>query len=474
MDTKTPNQDIAKAINALSQNNFKEAEKICHEILTLGNDSDANYILGCIRMHEKKYNESIDYIKKAISKDNANAGYYISLGCAYSSNKNFTEAIEAFKNANNINSEIPQIHFYLGEAYRQTGQFNKALTHFKKSLDLSPDHIGSLLMLGVVYEELKKFGQAKQSYLGCIDIYPENADPHINLGMCYLLTGEYEKGWKEYEWRLKLDNNLMSVESTKPQWKGENIEGKKLLIICEQGFGDTIHFIRFAKLFSKEGTEIIVLAQDELNSLLEQQAWISNIINLGDEIPEHDFYVYIQSIPGILEWNPTTYTQEFPYISIKESPIKYIEKDKLNIGIATQTRIAASDHKMRSIDLNKFTKIFNKAKHNIISLDYALNQTNDKNEIIDYYPEITDFVDTANIIKNLDLIISVDTVVAHLAGSLNKNVWLLLSSVPGWRWDFNYPDSTPWYPTFKILRQETNDNWNNVLKNIELELKNYV
>ena len=474
MNTKTQNQDIAKAINALGQNKFEEAEIICQEILTLGDDADANYILGCIRMHDKKYTESINYIEKAISKDNTNVGYYISLGCAYSSDQNFVKAIEAFINANAINSEIPQIHFYLGEAYRQTGKFTHSLNHFKTSLRLSPDHIGSLLMLGVVYEELKKFDQAKESYLNCINIYPENIDPHINLGMCYLLTGEYEKGWKEYEWRLKLENTLPSIELNKPQWKGENLDEKKLLIICEQGFGDTIHFIRFAKLFAKEGANIIIFAQEELNSLLKEQPWIDKIVNEGDKIPEHDFYIYIQSIPYILKWSPSMNIQEFPYLSVKNRSISCLEKNKMNIGIVTQTRVTASDHKMRSIEIDKFKTIFDKSKHNIISLDYTLNKNSNKSEVIDQYPEINDFVDTTNIIQQLDLIITVDTVVAHIAGALNKDVYLLLSSVPGWRWDLNYIDSTPWYPTFKILRQETSDSWTNVLKNIEIELNNNV
>ena len=473
-ETKTPNQEIAKAINAFSQNNFSEAESICLNILSKTDDPDANHIIGCLKMREKKFTESILFIEKAIKQNPDNHGYHVSLGCALSSDKKYTQAIKSFLTATQINSDVSQVHFYLGEAYRQIDEFKKSLDSFKKCLTLSPDHIGCQLMIGVIYEELKKFEQAIKYYKSCIDTYPEYAEPHINLGMCYLLTGNYIEGWTEYEWRLKLNDKIYKKDFLKPKWNGEDINQKTLLVICEQGFSDTIQFIRFSKLLSKEGARIIIMGPKELKSLLTQQAWITDVIDYDQPIPSYDYYIFMLSFPKLLEWTPTMDTQDFPYLEITNDECKYIDKTKINVGLLTQTNVEAGDYKQRSVPLNMFKDIFKKEKHNIISLDYYLKKEHDDHQIIDCFPEIQNLEDTCKIIKNLDLIISIDSLAAHLAGALNKEVWVLLSAIPGWRWDLNHKTTTPWYQSAKLFRQELNNNWTSVMKNIKNKINSYV
>ena len=466
---KIQNEDITKAINALSQNKFDEAEHLCQQVLRNSNNPDANHIIGCLRMREKKFDESIEYIKKAIKVKPNNLGFYASLGCAYSSIQNYPNAIDAFLSAIKLDPEASQVHFYLAEAYRQMEDFKKSLNHFQKCLDISKDHLGALLMSGIVQEELKHFNQAKELYLSCIDAYPDYVTAHVNLGMCYLLTGEYDKGWKEYEWRLKLDSKHYKHKFDKPQWNGEALNGKKLLVVCEQGFGDSIQFIRFTKILSDEGAKIIVIAQEELNCLLKNQQGVDEVYSFDDQIPDYDFYVYLLSIPRILEWEPKMNIQNFPYISVKNKPLDFLDANKINIGLLTQTRKETGDERTRSIELEKFNGLFNKKKHNVISLDYFSGET-DKS-IIDVSPNINDFIDTANIIQNVDLVISVDTVVAHIAGAMNKKVLVMLPAVPGWRWDLNFSDTTPWYPSMKLFRQPIHNDWDTVLKEIKSEIK---
>ncbi len=466
---KIQNEDITKAINALSQNKFDEAEHLCQQVLRNSNNPDANHIIGCLRMREKKFDESIEYIKKAIKVKPNNLGFYASLGCAYSSIQNYPNAIDAFLSAIKLDPEASQVHFYLAEAYRQMEDFKKSLNHFQKCLDISKDHLGALLMSGIVQEELKHFNQAKELYLSCIDAYPDYVTAHVNLGMCYLLTGEYDKGWKEYEWRLKLDSKHYKHKFDKPQWNGEALDGKRLLVVCEQGFGDSIQFIRFTKILSDEGAKIIVIAQEELNCLLKNQQGVDEVYSFDDQIPDYDFYVYLLSIPRILEWEPKMNIQNFPYISVKNKPLDFLDANKINIGLLTQTRKETGDERTRSIELKNFNGFFDKKKHNVISLDYFSGET-DKS-IIDVSPNINDFIDTANIIQNVDLVISVDTVVAHIAGAMNKKVLVMLPAVPGWRWDLNFSDTTPWYPSMKLFRQPIHNDWDTVLKEIKSEIK---
>ena len=471
--TKIEKPEITQAINAFSQKKFDKAEKICLEVLSKSDDADANHIIGCIRMGEKKFDESIEYINKSLAKDPDNLGTLISLGCAQSSSKDYKNSITSFNKVVKKKSDISQVHFYLGEAYRQLEKYEKSLESFKECLRLTPDHIGCQMMIGVIYEELKRFNQAIDFYKSCIDTYPEYIAPHVNLGMCLLLTGNYEEGWNEYEWRLKISgDDIYQKEFKKPKWNGEDLDNKKLLVICEQGFGDSVQFIRFAESLSKEGATIFIMSPDELKSLLVNQKGVSKVFGYDDVLPEYDFYTYILSIPKILKWEPKMDTQHFPYLKVEEKNLPFIVKDKINIGILTQTRRGASDEKFRSIELAKFSGVFEKQKHNIVSLDYFVNEDTSNSGIIDVFPEINDVADTANIIKNLDLVICVDTLVAHIAGALNKKTWLMLAAVPGWRWDLNYPDSTPWYPSIEIFRQQTNNDWDTMIKNIKDKLNN--
>tara|TARA_Y100001960_G_C14778987_1_gene885240 strand:+ start:3295 stop:4722 length:1428 start_codon:yes stop_codon:yes gene_type:complete len=473
-DTKIQNEEIAKAINAFSQNKFDEAESICMDLLKKNDNPDANHIIGCLRMREKKFDESIEYLKKAIDSQPDNLGFQASLGCAYSSIKDYKKAINAFVTVIKSDPKSSQVHFYLGEAYRQTGKLKESLNHFNQCTNLSQDHLGSQLMAGVVQEELKHFDQAKESYQACIETYPEYIAAHINLGMCYLLTGEYEKGWEEYEWRLKLPEENHSHEFKKPQWQGESLEGKRLLIICEQGFGDTIQFIRFAEQLALGGAKITIMAPDELISLLSQQKGVEKVISYKESLPDYDFYTYMLSIPKVIEWKPKTFEQRFPYLQVENKQPTFLSKDKINIGLVTQTRKETGDEKSRSIDIEKFKGVFDKQKHHVISLDYFSNQQDNENEITNVVPQIKDFSDTANIIQNLDLVISVDTVVAHIAGSLGIKTLLCLPAVPGWRWDLNYSKTTPWYSSLELFRQPIHNDWDTVINEIKVEINKNV
>ena len=324
--------EVIKAINAFSQNNFKEAEKICLDLLSRDNDADANHIVGCIRMGQRKFDESISYINKSLEISPDNIGTLISLGCVFSSKKDYLESIQVFKKVIKLKDDISQVHFYLGEAYRQTLQHEKSLSSFKKCLEITPDHIGCQLMIGVTYEELKKFNQAIDFYKACINTYPEYIEPHINLGMCYLLTGNYAEGWNEYEWRLKLQAQVYEIKFKKPRWVGQDLSGKTLVIATEQSIGEILLFIRFAKQLALDGAKIIVMTQGELKKILESQKWINKVISYDDEVPDCDYYTYLLSIPKVLEWNPKMDTQTHPYLEIDKENFSEILPDKKNIG----------------------------------------------------------------------------------------------------------------------------------------------
>ncbi|MEC7864929.1 MAG: tetratricopeptide repeat-containing glycosyltransferase family protein [Pseudomonadota bacterium] len=444
-------EQITKAINAFSQKRFDEAEGICLKILSENNNSDANHILGCIRMSEGKYDESISYINKSLSVNPEDIGTLISLGCALSSKKDYKESILVFKKVVSLKDDISQVHFYLGESYRQIQKFEDSLDSFKKCLSLTPDHIGCQLMIGIIYEELKKFDQAINFYKSCIETYPDYIEPHINLGMCLLLTGNYSEGWNEYEWRLKLPAQVYEMKMTNPKWTGQDISNKTLLVIAEQSIGETFQYIRFAKQLAMEGAKVIVMSQTEAIQILKQQKWILDVIDYEDTA-EYDFYTYLISIPKILEWSPAMDTQKFPYLTVAKNSNKVIGNGK-NIGVIMKADNSLSNYKQINIPEDQSKSIFETTDHNIIDLSVFDN-----------------IVELSEVIKDLDLLISIESDVVHLAGSLNIPTWVLLPVVPKHTWDLSYKDTTPWYPSVRLFRQESRDDWTGVIKEVKERL----
>ena len=395
--------------------------------------------------------ESISYINKSLSVNPEDIGTLISLGCALSSKKDYKESILVFKKVVSLKDDISQVHFYLGESYRQMQKFEDSLGSFKKCLSLTPDHIGCQLMIGIIYEELKKFDEAINFYKSCIETYPDYIEPHINLGMCLLLTGNYSEGWNEYEWRLKLPAQVYEMKMTKPKWTGQDISNKTLLVIAEQSIGETFQYIRFAKQLAMEGAKVIVMSQTEAIQILKQQKWILDVIDYEDTA-EYDFYTYLISIPKILEWNPAMDTQKFPYLTVANNSNKVIGNGK-NIGVMMKADNSLSNYKQINIPEDQSKSIFETTDHNIIDLSVFDN-----------------IVELSGVIKDLDLLISIESDAVHLAGSLNIPAWVLLPVVPKHTWDLSYKDTTPWYPSVRLFRQESRDDWTGVIKEVKERL----
>ena len=445
-------EQITNAINAFSQKKYSKAEEICSQILSKNDNADANHIIGCIRMSQGNYKESILFIKKSLDINPNDIGALISLGCALSSKKDYRESIIAFKKVINLKEDISQVHFYLGEAYRQIEKFNDALDSFKKCLSLTPDHIGCQLMVGIIYEELRKFDQAISFYKSCIETYPDYIEPHINLGMCLLLTGNYKEGWKEYEWRRKLPAEVYNLQFTSPEWTGQEVLNKRILIIAEQSIGETFQYIRFAKQLAVEGAEVILMSQPETLNILSHQDWIKEVIEYGDTT-DYDYFVYLISIPKVLEWSPDMDTQVFPYLNIKNDTVAETVKTQKNVGVMINSNSSLSNYKQISVPQDDLNLIFQKSGHNIVDLE-----------------KFDDFDDLSGVMKNLDLVVSIESDLVHLAGALNIDTWIMLPIVPKHTWDLSYKDTSPWYPSVKLFRQEMTGDWSGVMKKIEDKL----
>ncbi len=458
---KQVQQEINKAINFLGQNKFLEAENTCLKIIDTAENADAYHILSSIKIYQQEFEDSIKYVRKSIAINDENPGYHVTLGCAYSAKEDYESSVTAFKSAIKINNKIAQVHFYLGESYRKLKRYNDAISSFYNTTELSPDHVGAYLLLGVVYQEKKQFDLSIRAFQKCIEIMPDYAEAHINLGICYLLVGDYENGWREYEWRRKLLKS--SDDKLAKEWSGQNLENKTLLVLDEGSNENLIHFIRFIRELKKESCKVIVQCSEEARTLIDDQKWIDKSI-VGNDYPEHDFYIPIGSLMNVLKYNPNHHQQNFPYIEVGIDQKDKINSDHLNIGVVFETDRNSNAHDDESIEPGLMKNIFND-NHNVICLDrYITNDT-----LPDYCSEVSDYSnlqELSKVISKLDLIISVDHVVAHLAGALNIDTILILPCVPNWRWDMNFRNTSVWYKSFKVIRQQIPGDWTAVMNKL--------
>ena len=463
-------QELNKAINFLGQNKFSDAEIICNEIVKKKENSDAYHILSSIKLYQQEFSESINLVNKSITINSENPGYFVTLGCAYSASNDYENSIMAFKKAISLKDNIAQVHFYLGESYRKLKKYNDSIASFYRAIELSPDHVAAYMMLGLVYEEKKQFDLSIQSFKKCIEIMPDYAEAHLNLGLCYLLIGDYENGWREYEWRKKLiksSNNNLNKE-----WTGQSLDNK-ILLILEEGDHNLIHFIRFARELHKDNCKIILQCSDEAMELMGNQKWIHDVVPT-DNFPEHDYHVHIGSLMKVLQCNPNNVPHDFPYIESSSNKQECIEKNKLNIGVVLETKRNSNAHDDESMGTEIICNAFNET-HNIICLDEYVE---DKNlpSIYNKNFNYTNFDELSSLISGLDLVVAVDHIVAHIAGALNIDTILMLPCVPNWRWEITHRHTSPWYKSVTIYRQETPGNWESVVKKVKAKIQgnNYV
>jgi tetratricopeptide (TPR) repeat protein len=309
---------------------------------------------------------------------------------------------------------------------------------------------------------------------------PGNIKAHIARATLSLLHGDFEAGWSEYEWRLR-HPDMIVPPTGRPRWRGEPLAGKTIMVLCEQGLGDTIQFVRYVRILKSLGAaKIFLLCQPELKRLLEGFNGIDAFFKDGDSAPPYDFEIPMMSFPLVLKTTLDTIPGGVPYLSAKEGTgtkvIMEIARhpNKLRAGLVWAGGKINPNDSFRSCGLAPFHELLVNRGVTFFSLQKgeasceltALKEAN----IIDIALLLEDFADTAMAIQELDLVISVDTAVAHLAGALGKTVWTLIPYAPDWRWMLDREDS-PWYPTMRLFRQSAPGDWASVIERVSEELK---
>lgn len=438
---------------------------------------------GITAVREKRFADGVEHFSRAMREDGDSPKIHHDLGVALASMNRTAEACDHFRIALELNPSLTSAYGNLGLAHLNSGRMTEAVSMFRKGIRHgahSPDLYNNL---GVALLYRSKPSEAAGAFRQALQLKPQFAEAHQNLARALLIQGDFEQGWIEYEWRLR--NRLGDRRKlATPRWGGLPLGDRRLLVKAEQGLGDTLMFVRFLSLIRQGGGHLVLQCHRALHPLLRQLDEVDELVGDNVRVEDCDFEIPLLSLPGLLGTRVTTIPAEVPYLRADQPLVdawrKRLERiPGLRVGIAWQGNPAFDGDRYRSIPLEQFEPLAKLPGVRLISLQKGFGceqipSVSDRVSVVDFGAGLDEstgnFMDTAAIMKSLDLVITSDTAIAHLAGGLGIETWVVLSAAPDFRWLMNRDDS-PWYPTVKLFRQERLGDWPGVFKRVATALR---
>lgn len=362
-----------------------------------------------------------------------------------------------------------------GIILRDQENWQEAIKRFEQVLDLKADCAAAYNNLGIIYNNQNQLSRAIVNFEQAIKLQPNFADAHHNLGMVLLKSGDLRRGFAECEWRWQTEQ-FTPINCPQPLWDGGNLPGQTLLVHTEQGAGDAIQFIRYIPMAAARCDRLILFCTEDLLPLFSTVKGIAKLFTAGTiSLSEFQAYAPLMSLPNIFGTTLETIPAEVPYLAAPSTqPLKATRTKTFKVGIAWSGSHTYSNNHNRASQLEDFAPLFKIPRLSFYNLQKGpqvdeLKNFSQKKKIKDLDSQLSNFGETASVISQLDLIITVDTAVAHLAGALGKPVWLLLCYAPDWRWLLDREDS-PWYPTMTLFRQSSPKNWQELFSRVAIAL----
>jgi tetratricopeptide (TPR) repeat protein len=404
------------------------------------------------------------------------------LGAIYQQIQQTGQAQNCYIKALDVDPQHIAARYNLGNIYLHQGNLEAAADQYGHVLSIDPKHISSLCNLGRTLHRLGRLEASLDIYNRALNLSPEHPEVRFNRAIALLLQGKWRDGWPDYEYRFRCHNRMQIYPHliSGRRWQGQPFDGKTLLVHGEQGFGDALQFVRFLPMVKQLGGRVVLEAHRPLLSLFRCLDGVDAMIELSDQHPpsiDFDLYIPLCSLPGIFNTMPTSLPDSKPYLFARKDRIKHwstrLPSKGSNIGLVWS---GSNTYPERSCSLQDLAHILGTDNINWIGLQKSqataqieVPRLPSRLPMINWGPEFDDFSDTAAAIASLDLIISIDTSVAHLAGAMGKPVWLLLPKVPDWRWLLR-SSHTPWYATMRLFRQVRSGDWQHVTQEIALKL----
>lgn len=455
-----------------------------HALQLKPNDPNSHTNLGHALQEKGQLEQAISAYQKALQIKPDDPSTHNHLGCALQEKGQLQAAQDAYQEALKLNPEHSDTHNNLGTVLQKQGQLEAAIAAYNTALKRKPDHPQALYNLGNALQEQGNLDGAIASYQRALQCKAKRSQVHRNLAMTLLLAGDYKKGWELYESRLD-QTDQGGVLHASPQcqrWDGTSLPaGEKLLLVSEQGLGDTLQFMRYVKPLKEQGLDVSLCSDSKLHGLIQESGIDTNPLTPEQANTRSDgFWVPLLSVPKHLGVCPQNPLVTAPYIQTKP---KLIEKWRTAFSKEKRPLVAINwqgnpDHettnsKGRSLPLELFSPLAQRCDVTLLSLQKGwgseqLETCSFRDRFSSAQPQVSeawDFLETAAILANCDLVITSDTSLAHLAGGMGKPTWLLLKKVPEWRWGLAAEESF-WYPTMRLFRQRQRGDWAEVLERV--------
>jgi tetratricopeptide (TPR) repeat protein len=447
-----------------------EAMVIYHKLLELRPDCAEIYNnLGLALQDEGRLAEAGEQYRQALRLKPGLADAQNNLGTVLVSQDDREAAIPCFRAALSLKDDYLPAYVNLGSALQQLERPEEAIPLYRRAIDLQPHALEARINLGNAYQDLMQPERAIAVYQEALTIEPSSPTAHWNLALSLLSTGDFEKGWQEYEWRF--EDGAPSPHPG-PRWDGAELSGRNILLWCEQGLGDTLQFVRYAPLVAARGGRVLLCCQSaSLKPLLERVPGVAAVFGPGEPLPPFQCHAPLLSLPRIfgtrLELMPAT----VPYLTPDPERValwrgRMSQDAPFKVGLVWQ---GGPLPRNRACPFAEFAPLAELAGVTFFSLQLGHAPLPAVLPVIDLSEGIRDFADSAAIVANLDLVLTVDTACAHLAGGMGATVWTMLPKSCDWRWLAGRADS-PWYPSMRIFRQEQSGDWQGVLRRIALAL----
>ena len=452
-------------------------------ILLKPDHAEVHFNRGAALYALRQHQASIASYDKAIALNPEHATAYCNRGNAFKELKQHQAAIDCYDRAITIKPDYAEAYCNRGVASHGLKQYQAAIDYYDKAITINPNYADAYSNRGIALAELRQYQAAIDSYDRAIAIKPDYAEAHLNQSLCLLQKGDFEQGWAKFEWRWQttsIDSFRNKRHYAQPLWLGaEPLQGKTILLYSEQGLGDTIQFCRYATLVSQLGARVILEVQCPLRDLLTKLEGVAEVFITGDRLPTFDYHCPLLSLP--LAFNTAFETIPASASYLASDPGK-VEHWKARLGNKTRPRVGLvwSGNAEQKNDVNRsisLAELASKLPHGFeyVSLQKELRDADSPTlkefpEILHFGEELQDFTDTAALCELVDIVFSVCTSVAHLAGALGKPVWIALTFNADWRWLLDRSD-TPWYPSARLYRQEAAGDWDAVFQRISHDLK---
>lgn len=397
--------------------------------------------------------------------------------------KNLDAALAGYEEALRLRPDYAKAHINKGVALVARGDVAAAVKCLRRGVELQPDFAEAHSSLGTGLSALGRLDEAAAAYEEALRLKPDYPDAHWNRSLLWLLRGDYARGWPDYEWRWRCKKAFPLPPLTAPRWDGTPLDGRTILLYAEQGLGDTLHFVRYAPLVKTRGGRVILQCQGSLIPLLSRCSGIDELVAWGAPSPACDVWSPLMSLPALFHSTLDTIPATLPYLFadpllVENWRKRLAELPGFKVGIVWQGSPRHAWDRHRSVPLACFEPLARIPDVYLISLQKGPGEEQIAS-LAGSFPLITfdqldqhagAFMDTAGILRNLDLVISIDTAIAHLAGGLGVPLWMPLHHVPDWRW-LMHRDDNPWYPSAHLFRQPAPGDWTSVFDRIAEELR---